>query len=300
MSSGSGACGLWQEVQFLWRSGASATWLPLVFAWQVTHTAPVGGGPWTSWQLVHASCSGGLRVRMRLALSSWHCMQPLRSARQVCGRWQLAQPSCLSALVLPRRRSPLARDWPCSRAVRPFAFFSWQLTQLCERRLERRVRLVAPLAVAVSLGSLLLAGAGLKRLELVAAHADRLPFGELRLLAVGVVAELAGDAAVEHVLVHRLQRTCVDACGPRGGELARVRVAASRTTTVVGGRALFERRRVGVAREARLGVGGRRRLVEALVRVARDGTPSRAAPRRAWSCRGTRGSRRPSRSRCSR
>ena len=82
---------------------------------------PVGGAPWTSWQFVHWPCCGGLRVRIRFALSSWHCTQPLRSARQLWGWWQLAQLSCLSAVVPPAARI----------GTRPLAFFSWQFTQLC-------------------------------------------------------------------------------------------------------------------------------------------------------------------------
>src|SRR5271165_1018862 len=85
VSSGRGAWGLWHDVQSLWRSGASATCLPFVFEWHLRHTAPLGGAPWTSWQSVHALCSGGLRVWKRFASVLWHWMHPLRSAFHVCG-----------------------------------------------------------------------------------------------------------------------------------------------------------------------------------------------------------------------
>ena len=122
VSSGRGACGLWHEVQSLWRSGASATCFPFVSEWHFRQTAPVGGGPWMSWQFVHALCCSGLRVRMSCASSLWHCMHPLRSARHVCGTWQLAQLLCFSAVVF---------SGPSE--VSPFAFFSWQLTHVSQR-----------------------------------------------------------------------------------------------------------------------------------------------------------------------
>src|ERR1019366_1496218 len=127
VSSGFGECGLWHDVQSLWRSGASAPCLPFVSEWHFRHTAPLGGGPCTSWQSVHALCSGGLRVWKRFVSSLWHCMHPLRSAFHVCGRWQLVQLLCFSA-VLRTAPSPTS----------PLAFFSWQSTQRCSAVLMGR------------------------------------------------------------------------------------------------------------------------------------------------------------------
>ena len=125
----------------MWRSGARATWLPLVLAWQVTHTAPVGGGPWTSWQFVQRAVLRRAPREDELGLVLVAGMQPLRSAFQVCG-----QVAARAALVLDRRRAT-------RRPASPAAFFSWHLLAALERRLAGRVGLVAPLAVAVPLGA---------------------------------------------------------------------------------------------------------------------------------------------------
>ncbi len=75
-----------------------------------------------------------------------------------------------------------------------------------ERALAGRVRFVAPLALAVRLGALRVVALHLEERDLMALRADGLARRRLELLTVGIVAKLAGDAAVETVLVHVLHR----------------------------------------------------------------------------------------------